>query len=585
MKTVNSHNIEFGYELLSAVPYAYELFLKGELSETISGKLSEPLYYFSPKHTINPKPRSWFNTSKARGSGLPYLSIHQPELQPKQFPKYKEQFANDQFKWEKPTLCICNRANIEWEHSIINYFDANILTWLFENLKEKYEIVYFPILIPDSIQDNGTPVKVFNDVALAKKHGVKVFTEIMGDHWNDAILKTFANCEHYITMNGGYSILASYFSGQNIIYSKPGTPETKEIKMGSFWRWYPNINNVQTLHVPSYEALKRKVKALYIDEQPTAHVILRTSNRPNAFRYAISSILRQSYQNINIVVVCDDQKSIGYTQGYPCRVIEPEKVEIREKPDGAGKEYSTWFPPNEYIDQAQRKLNPGYVFFLDDDDHFLKDNAIEKAISRANENALLIWQVQFLNMVIPNGSFGKTPTLCDVTGIGLCYHTSQLERSDWTPWKCADYRTAKGWKDDEIIWINEILTGLQDSPGRGQRIDTRPKRQEVMNTIKSNNKNGKVKVQFVRSRDGYQVGDVAELEWIVAANYIHRNFVLELEDEKEIQAVEPKKTDTGRALTDVKDGVMGIQKEEKSTYTTKEEKKAAPKRTTKKNKK
>ena len=582
MKTVNSHNIEFGYELLSAVPYAYELYLKGGLSGTVSGKLSEPLYYFSPNHTINPEPRSWYNTAQAASAGLPYTHIHKPHLQPEHFPPYKERFANTEYKWKKPTLCICNRANVEWMHSIINYFDADILEWLFENLKSKYEIVYFPILIPDSIQDNGKPVDVFDDIFIAKKHGVKVFTDIMGDHWNEAIMKTFANCEHYITMNGGYSILASYFTGQNIIYSKPGMPETKELKTGSFWRWYANINNVQTLHVPSYEGLKRKVKAMYIQNKPTAHVLIRTSNRPNAFRYAIGSVLRQSYENINIVVICDDKKSIEYTQGYPCRVIIPETVEHRPKPDGAGKEYSTWFPPNDYLNQAQRKLNEGYIFFLDDDDMFLDDMSIQNVIQQAEPDKLAIWKVQFPGNIIPNGSFGITPTLCDVTGIGLCYHTSQIRRSDWTPWKCADYRTAKGWPDNQIIWINEILTGLQSGPGRGLRLDTNPQNQNKMATIKSKNKSGKVKVQFLRKKDGYTIGNIAELPWIVAANYIHRGVVLEMPAYDNTEVSEPGTTE-GKTVTGVKDGIMGMvkEKEEKKQYQTKEDK-PTRKRTTKK---
>ena len=50
-KIVNSNCPEFGYELLSSVPYAYNLFLKGELEETISGFDTSGLYFFSPKHT------------------------------------------------------------------------------------------------------------------------------------------------------------------------------------------------------------------------------------------------------------------------------------------------------------------------------------------------------------------------------------------------------------------------------------------------------------------------------------------------------------------------------------------------------
>jgi len=47
---VNSNCPEFGYELLSSVPYAYNLFLKGDLKETISGFDTSCLYFFSPKH-------------------------------------------------------------------------------------------------------------------------------------------------------------------------------------------------------------------------------------------------------------------------------------------------------------------------------------------------------------------------------------------------------------------------------------------------------------------------------------------------------------------------------------------------------
>jgi glycosyltransferase involved in cell wall biosynthesis len=570
---VNSHNIEFGYELLSAIPYAYELHLAGLLSETESGWGSDPLYYFSPKHTINSQKRSWFNTSKARSSGLKYVNIHSPELQPKVFPPYAQHYANNVYKWDKPTLCICNRANIEWEHSIINYFDATILHWMFANLKDKYEIIYFPIQIPESIQDNGTPVQVINDIKVAHAHGVTVFTDLLkGAKWNDVILRVFANCKHYITMNGGYSILASYFQGQNIIYSKPGTPQTKELTTGAFWRYYPNINNVQTLHVPDYDQLKEKIKALYIDNLPTANVIIRTSGRPNAFRNAVNSVFRQDYPNINIVVTADDQRSIEYTREYRVRLIPVKPSESRPKPDNSDN-YGVWFPFNEYINQAQQGLN-GYIFFLDDDDHFLDNSAISKVISQMKPDKLAIWRVQFPDRVIPNGTFGVRPTLYDVTGIGMCYHSTMMHKSDWSPWKKADYRTAALWKDNEIVWINEVLTGLQNVPGFGRRNDVRPKKVIDMKL------KGKVKVQFTRRYQDYLPGQVVMLDAIIASNYIYRNFCT-LVTEREPEKVIESNSEQEIVLTNNDNGVMGLQqKEEKTVYQTKVRK---PRKTTKAN--
>ncbi|HUV84784.1 MAG TPA: hypothetical protein VMV86_03695, partial [Methanosarcinales archaeon] len=104
---VNSHNIEFGYELISTLPYAYYLHKKGLLKETNSGNDTNCLYYFSPKHTINPEIRSWYNTPKAIGT--PNIDIHKPFLNKEQFlvPPLKKKYKNKRFKFEKETIIIC----------------------------------------------------------------------------------------------------------------------------------------------------------------------------------------------------------------------------------------------------------------------------------------------------------------------------------------------------------------------------------------------------------------------------------------------------------------------------------------------
>ena len=39
--------------------------------------------------------------------------------------------------------------------------------------------------------------------------------------YNTCQLMVFANCQNFLTMNGGAAILASYFGGRNVIYTKP----------------------------------------------------------------------------------------------------------------------------------------------------------------------------------------------------------------------------------------------------------------------------------------------------------------------------------------------------------------------------
>ena len=133
---VNSQNTEFAYELISALPYAYYLHSNGLLKGTISAIDTECLYYFSPKHRINPSQRSWYNTPKAKS--IPNIDIHKPFLRKEQFlpPPLKKQYANKRFKFDKELVIICNRHNIEWGKKPINYFSLDMLRNMF-NLFQK----------------------------------------------------------------------------------------------------------------------------------------------------------------------------------------------------------------------------------------------------------------------------------------------------------------------------------------------------------------------------------------------------------------------------------------------------------------
>jgi glycosyltransferase involved in cell wall biosynthesis len=503
---VDSRNIELGYELLSAIPYAYELSVEGRLRGTRSAKWSEPFYYFSPKHEINSSERSYNNIHQA-AKQIPYTEIHAPELQERLFPPYKEHYANHEYKWSKPTLCICNRANIEWRKGVINYFDADILEWLFSNLKKKYKIVYFSVMIPKEIQDSVEPVDI-GDIEVAKKHRVTLFPNLIKTNWNETLLKVFANCDHFITMNGGYSILASYFSGTNIVYSKPGLTQCHELRTNGFWRWYPNINNVRTLHVPDYDKLKEKVTALYIDKKPLVNIVIRTSNRPIAFRRCIDSVLSQDYSNINIIAVCDDDKSLEYTRPYPCRYIVPKTVKRTKRPDTYA--HGIWFPANDYIRQLDLS---GYVYILDDDDYLYYDEAISDIMKLCEPDKLVISRYKLNGKTLPAISWGKKPTLYDIDSSCMLYHSEH--QTDWSPWKRADYRTAKMFK--HYIWHDQIIAASQGLPGFGRRKDIIFTKNQI-----PMKKTEKLEIQFIKRFRGRNSGDVEVLPWIEAMYMIRR---------------------------------------------------------------
>jgi len=469
---VNSYNQEYGYELLSSVPYAWELYQQGKLAGTISGAGSEPLYYFSPNHKISEEPRCWANTKKARNEkGLPYTYIHMPERPELSFPPYKEVFKNKKYKWKKPTLCICNRYNKEWGHAPINYFDPQMLEWLFENLKNDYEIVYFAVDLPENIQDHNHHID-FPDRGIAARHNIKVFQDIKGKCWNTSMLQVFANSSHYITMNGGYSILASLFGGTNIIYStKCGRYACHELETKSFWRWYPNHSDQHTIPVENYEELKNKIQTVFIEKKPPLNIIIRTSGRPKAFNMCIKSVEAQTYPNVNIVVITDSEDGKTYTRGHNARHIHIDNIVYDSTPK-EDKSYGRSFKSNLYVKHALEHIHKEYVMVLNDDDMFASKDSAKIIMENVSENELLVWKLKYVNKEIPSESFGKEIKLYDIDSNCFAHHIKHKGLTDWSEWKRADFRTAKKLSENiNVRWIDAVLTLIQCKPGSGNRKD------------------------------------------------------------------------------------------------------------------
>jgi len=262
-KIVNSYNPEFGYELISVLPYAYWLYKNNLLEKTISAVDTESLYYFSRNHEINKECRSWYNglttaIIKLTQDGVPNAFIHKPRLDSDRFlpPPYRQAYKNDWAKFRKPTYVIYNRYNNEYPASFnkpINYFSLELLKSVFEKLIPDYDILYCNINGNPELYDNAPPLE-FNDVELCKEYGVTHINDLKDKHpgltYNQIQLYYFSNCQRFLTMNGGGSILASYFGGKNLIYTK----YCKELKSGDFG-YYHLFGGSEIKVVQTYEEI------------------------------------------------------------------------------------------------------------------------------------------------------------------------------------------------------------------------------------------------------------------------------------------------------------------------------------------
>lgn len=521
---VNSHNIEFGYELISVLPHAYSLHLQGKLSGTISGNDTDCLYYFSKKHEINKEKRSWYNTKNV---STPNINIHRHTLDKKDWtpPPLKEQYKNERFKFEKELVIICNRHNIEWEKKPINFFDIPTLESIFELLKD-YQVIYINVDGRPELYDNAEPISLNEWDTVNKYKNVINIHDLANDNkdlsFNELQLMLFANCSKFITMNGGHAILAAYFGGENIVMSKYGETQAKELhkSVNSFYRWYNEFSGQRVMHVKDEQSLLSKIKSVYVDKEPEINILVRTSGRKKYFESCFESIQKQGYENLNVWISIDNPEQDKYMISYPAYQIEIEPHEISDVKE-KNKEDGIVFPYNHYINVLHRHIKSGYVMYLDDDD-FLHDGALKEISEKIKDNDLVFWQVKIGQRVIPdNDLIGKEPKLFNISGIGYCFNSSYINKAFWRPFKRADYHCAKSLYEaiNKKTWIKKILAETQNGSHSGLRID-----KKIINKNKKMVRN-KVLVKILKNKHNgmtlkYKVGDVVELTESKAKQFV-----------------------------------------------------------------
>lgn len=278
-------NAEFSAELVLAVPYAYWLHTNGMLDKTVSVKDTKTLYYFSDKHeerfpyrTVDNQeglgdiPNTWIHHNPAVSNGKPgILDFSQWKM-----PPFKQHYKNKTFVYEKPLFIVSNKYAIEWGHEPVNYLDIETLYHIFDYLKDEYTVVYKRPSLGDYVPDQNemNPVgdiqaevngEVITDYDLARSMGVIVYQDLLKEHpemtFNELQFKLFANCDYYISVQGGNSHICALFGKLNINYIVEG----KELRDGYFDKdtWYYRMNKCETIPVSTYMDLIHKMKELY----------------------------------------------------------------------------------------------------------------------------------------------------------------------------------------------------------------------------------------------------------------------------------------------------------------------------------
>ncbi|MAE82845.1 MAG: hypothetical protein CMB80_08935 [Flammeovirgaceae bacterium] len=256
---VDANQTEFGYELIACVPFAHWLHLNNMLTGVKSCKDTRCLYYFTENHEEIYSSRSEF-----KKPNVPNGNIHVPMLDLSRWspPSFKDYYKNDKFVWDKPTLVICNKFKNGGRNPI--GLSHEVLSELFSYFYDDYQIIYNRPLHKNITHDESPQVDI-GDYDLIKNDFPeiidinKLYVEYSNLTCNMLQVMIMANCENFISMQGGSSIFCSYFGGTNLIYAYEGS----ELGCGSYHNWYNKLSGAKIYHSSTIDDLKRDSLRLF----------------------------------------------------------------------------------------------------------------------------------------------------------------------------------------------------------------------------------------------------------------------------------------------------------------------------------
>ena len=234
---------EFSNELLLYIPYYYYLYSNNLLfdNKIITYNGMKPLYYFIDSNNLIEKKRRRRNIPPLNRALLVNKDGNVKNLDKKYWipPPYKSIYKNNLIKFNKPILVLHNKYNIEWNKTYINFIDVETLQHIFNELKDKFQIIYIrpsnkikhetysydlnESFISDELKDYELIDNEFSDTVIKFDDLIKQYNYI----YNELLFMLYSNCENFISNQGGGSLVMSFFFTKMLIFHKSGGGELK----------------------------------------------------------------------------------------------------------------------------------------------------------------------------------------------------------------------------------------------------------------------------------------------------------------------------------------------------------------------
>lgn len=244
---------EFSIEVVLYVCFVYAVHLRGEDVRVRTYAGMDPFYYFLPpdRIVVRNEVRKWV-TPTQRDKHLCEKNEYSPTLHKCPLwkpPPFKEYYKNDEFVYDKPVLIICNKYNTEWGRMPINFIPTSVLFDVVDMLQPRYHIIYIRQhhnkVHPGYSVDDGK-VMDLKDIETLRRKNVAIFDDlIQNDPYNLTKLRLFANCDHYISVQGGNAHLCAFFAHKLLILHVAGP----ELRSGVYDGWYKSFRECVSISI------------------------------------------------------------------------------------------------------------------------------------------------------------------------------------------------------------------------------------------------------------------------------------------------------------------------------------------------
>jgi GT2 family glycosyltransferase len=205
------------------------------------------------------------------------------------------------------------------------------------------------------------------------------------------------------------------------------------------------------------------------------NVLTRTANRPNRFERCRQSILAQE-TDVTIRHLVSLDGPCTYAQGD---VLIPARGKIAPRIPADQQRHRN-APYNLFVNDLLAAVEDGWIFVLDDDDEFLRRDAVAVlAPYLVDENALVVFKFAMgdnkgRQFIMPK-AHGRGLIMNDVPSSCYVYHSRHKDLGLWHSKYAGDFFAASNLAEElRIVWLDEVLAGTQSGPSEGRGDASQP---------------------------------------------------------------------------------------------------------------